>query len=304
MKILVAGHRGFIGTNLVAHLLTLGHEVVGIDNLCTGGRQVHDIEEYVGDVSLVDESSKYLFRNWDVVFNLACPASPPEYQKRALFTLDTCYIGTRNLASIASRASAIFVHASTSEVYGDPTVSPQPETYQGNVNSYGVRSCYDEGKRVAESLCHTLRESGLEVRIPRIFNTYGPFMKVADGRVVSNFVNQALRNSPLSVYGDGAQTRSLCYVDDLIKGFMLLLDSGISSPVNLGNPVELTVKQIAELVINLSGSSSTLYYLPALPDDPRQRCPDITIAKTLGFNPSVTAEDGLKKTIQYFEGLL
>ncbi|MBT9585571.1 SDR family oxidoreductase [bacterium] len=303
-RILVTGGAGFVGSNLVLRLLATGHQVTVLDDLSTGFK--HNVPE---QARLVQADVNFAWDEpVDQIFHLACAASPEKYQKDPLQTLRTNYVGTTNMLELAKRHGASLLFSSTSEVYGDPNVSPQPETYWGNVNSFGPRSCYDEGKRVAEALCYSYAQQGVRVRIARIFNTYGPRMAPDDGRVVSNFLVQALRGLPITIYGDGSQTRSLCYVDDLVAGLLALMaapGSNLEHPVNLGNPCEMTVKQIGELAIRLCGSPSTISYHPLPQDDPLQRCPDISRAKTwLGWQPSVTPEVGLSQTRDYFKQTL
>lgn len=286
MRVLVTGAAGFIGNNLCERLGREGHEVFGIDvaweeDICDG----------------VDQPCDWLF-------NLACDASPKRYQEFPFFTLRTNFDGTWNCLENALRYNAKMLQASTSEVYGDPLQNPQREDYCGNVNPVGPRSCYDEGKRIAETLCYEYKkEVGVDVRIARIFNTYGPGMDVDDGRVVSNFIVQALRGEPLTVYGKGMQTRSFCYIDDLLDGFMTLMGTD-QFVTNLGNPTEFTVYELAELVLRLTDSKSELIFLPLPQDDPQQRKPDITKARNLGWEPQVSLEDGLKETIKYFKGIV
>ncbi|KRD05321.1 NAD-dependent dehydratase [Mycobacterium sp. Root265] len=304
MRILVTGGAGFLGSNLCTVLIGRGDTVYCIDDLSTGRRTNLEhlftsplftfIEGTVLEpISIIDDV--------DGVVHLASPASPPAYLERPIFTLRTGSEGTRNALDFALAQSARFVLASTSEVYGDPLVHPQSEDYWGNVNPLGPRSVYDEAKRYAESLTTAYRTAcGVNTGIVRIFNTYGPGMRPDDGRVVTNFIDQALRCAPLTVFGDGTQTRSLCYVDDLVRGLVAMLDSDLQGPINLGNPAELTVSQIAELVCELIGSSSTIERHPLPEDDPTRRKPDITRARDLlGWNPQVELEDGLARTIEW-----
>lgn len=286
MRALVTGAAGFIGQNLCQRLNDGGHEVFGID--------VAYEEDICDGVDLP----------CDWLFNLACDASPKRYQEFPFFTLRTNFTGTWNCLENAHRYKAKMLQASTSEVYGDPLQNPQTEDYWGNVNPVGPRSCYDEGKRIAETLCYEYKkEVGVDVRIARIFNTYGPGMDVDDGRVVSNFIVQALRGEPLTIYGKGMQTRSFCYIDDLLDGFMTLMGTD-QFVTNLGNPTEFTVYELAELVLRLTDSKSKLIFLPLPQDDPQQRKPDITKARNLGWEPKVSLEDGLKETIKYFKGIV
>jgi UDP-glucuronate decarboxylase len=304
MKILITGGAGFIGSHLSQRLLNEGNEVLCLDNFFTGQERNlvglaasqkfhlvrHDIVETIP------------FYQVDRIYNLACPASPIHYQENPIKTIKTSTIGMINVLGLARKAGARVLQASTSEVYGDPEVHPQKEEYLGNVNPIGPRSCYDEGKRVAESLCvNYQRAHGMEVRIARIFNTYGPNMHPNDGRVVSNFIVQALEGEPITIYGDGSQTRSFCYVSDLVDGLIKLMESDVVGPVNLGNPNEITVRELAEEIIQLAGSSSKVETHPMPEDDPRKRKPDITKAKTLlHWEPTISREEGLQKTIRYF----
>ncbi len=308
--ILVAGGAGFLGSHLCERLVRRGCSVRCVDNFVTG--------ELVNVMHLTQSASFILHRHdvsepLDVagiggIFNLACPASPVHYQADPVRTTLTSVRGTYNLLEIARRNEIVMLQASTSEVYGDPAVHPQSETYWGHVNPTGVRACYDEGKRCAESLCFDYRRKyGVDVRVARIFNTYGPGMQVGDGRVVSNFIVQALRNEPITIYGGGAQTRSFCYVDDLIDGLVAFMEAptGIRSPMNLGNPAEFTILELAELVIELTGSRSRTIFLPLPHDDPTQRCPDIALAREqLGWRPMVGLREGLARTALFFDGVL
>ncbi|NOY17530.1 MAG: SDR family oxidoreductase [Gammaproteobacteria bacterium] len=308
-RILVTGGAGFLGRHLCERLLNDGYDVLCVDNFFTGTRR--------NIVSLMDNAYFEVCRHdvcfplyveVDEIYNLACPASPVHYQHDPVQTTKTSVHGAINMLGLAKRINAKIFQASTSEVYGDPEVHPQTEDYWGNVNPRGLRSCYDEGKRCAETLFFDYsRQHQLRIKVARIFNTYGPHMHPNDGRVVSNFIVQALRNEPITIYGDGEQTRSFCYVDDLIDGFVRLMDSpeDVTGPVNLGNPCEFSIRELAEKVIALIGSKSRLERKPLPSDDPTQRCPDITLAReTLGWEPSIQLEEGLKKTIPYFENLL
>lgn len=302
-RILVAGGAGFIGSHLCRRLLAEGHDVLCVDNFVTGRRQ--NIRELLANPHfelIRHDVIEPLLVEVDQIYNLASPASPIHYQANAIKTLKTNFFGTYNLLGLAKRTKARLLLASTSEVYGDPEVHPQPETYWGNVNPVGERSCYDEAKRVAEALTMEYhRQNGVAVRVVRIFNTYGPLMSPEDGRVVSNFIVQALQGQPLTVYGDGSQTRSFCYVSDLVDGLMRMMASDLVGPVNLGNPRELQVREIAQMVLDLTGSKSTLELRPLPSDDPRRRQPDITLAREqLGWTPQVTLEEGLPMTISYF----
>jgi Nucleoside-diphosphate-sugar epimerases len=305
MRILVTGGAGFLGSHLCDRLLKDGHEVICLDNFFTGRKA--NIAHLHGraDFELVrhDVIDPFKFEV-DQIYNLACPASPPHYQYNAIKTVKTSVMGAINCLGLAKRVRARVFQASTSEVYGDPAVHPQPESYWGNVNPIGVRSCYDEGKRVAETLFMDYhRQNGVDVRIVRIFNTYGPRMHPNDGRVVSNFIVQALKGEDITIYGDGTQTRSFCYVDDLIEGFVRLMNQNeVTGPINIGNPGEFTMLQLAELTLKLTGSKSKIVHRPLPGDDPKQRRPDITLAKKhLGWEPSIPLEEGLKRTIAYFK---
>jgi len=309
MRILVTGGAGFLGSHLCERLLNAGHEVICLDNLFTGRK---------GNVSHLLDDKKFEFVRHDVVdpfkaevdqiYNLACPASPVHYQFNSIKTVKTSVMGAINVLGLAKRVKARVLQASTSEVYGDPSVHPQPESYWGNVNCIGIRSCYDEGKRVAETLFFDYhRQHKLDIRVMRIFNTYGPRMHPNDGRVVSNFIVQALQGIPITIYGEGQQTRSFCYCDDLLEGMVRLMDNDkdFIGPCNIGNPGEFTIRELAEKVIALTGSSSKLVFEPLPSDDPKQRRPDITLAKEkLGWEPTIALEEGLKKTIAYFDKLL
>jgi UDP-glucuronate decarboxylase len=286
-----------------------GHNVICVDNFLTGRRQ--NVERWIGHPRFElkrHDVAHPLHVEVDEIYNLACPASPIHYQYDPIQTTKTSVLGAINMLGLAKRLNCRVFQASTSEVYGDPLVHPQTEDYWGNVNPVGPRSCYDEGKRCAETLFFDYhRQHGLEIKVARIFNTYGPRMHPSDGRVVSNFIVQALNGDPITIYGDGSQTRSFCYVDDLIEGFIRLMASpaGVTGPINLGNPGEFTIKDLAEIVIDMTGSSSELIYLPLPQNDPRQRQPDITLAKErLHWQPSVALRDGLSRTIEHFDSLL
>lgn len=312
MRILITGAAGFIGSHLTEALLKKNHEVVGIDNLSTGSLNNirHLLQEknfhFVEHDICAPLPSAAILRNTQQIYHLACPASPVDYQKRPIETLKVSSLGTMNVADFAKKYGAILLFTSTSEVYGDPLQHPQKETYWGNVNPIGLRSCYDEGKRFAESYLTTAaRKDGLKVKIVRIFNTYGPCMRRNDGRVIPNFIGQALRNTPLTVYGDGTQTRSLCYVSDMVTGLMHMMactESFGDRVINLGNPEEVTVRALAKKIIALTGSKSKIVQKPLPHDDPRQRCPDITRAqKAFEFLPQICLNDGLQKTIAWFK---
>jgi UDP-glucuronate decarboxylase len=304
MRILVTGGAGFLGSHLCDRLLKEGHETLCLDNFFTGRKR--NISHLLQDprFELIRHDVTEPFRvEVDQIYNLACPASPPHYQYNPIKTTKTSVMGAINSLGLAKRVRARVFLASTSEVYGDPTVHPQSESYWGNVNTIGRRSCYDEGKRCAETLFFDYhRENGVDIRVARIFNTYGPRMLADDGRVVSNFIVQALKGEDLTVYGDGTQTRSFCYVDDLVEGFVRLMKQEETvGPVNIGNPGEFTMLELAELVLKKVGGKSKITHLPLPADDPKQRRPDITLAKkALGWEPTVPLEEGLNRTIEYF----
>ena len=304
MRILVTGGAGFIGSHLSEKLIALGHEVVCVDNFFTGSKK--NISHLIQDTSfeLIRHDVTFpLFLEVDGIFNLACPASPVQYQKNPVQTLKTNVHGAINILGMAKRLGVRVLQASTSEVYGDPSVSPQPETYWGNVNPIGIRSCYDEGKRAAETLFFDYqRQYGLDIRVARIFNTYGPRMALDDGRVVSNFIVQALLNKDLTVYGSGGQTRSLCFVDDLVEGLIdLYFTENISGPVNLGNPEPVTMLELAQEIITLTNSKSKIVFQDLPQDDPMMREPDVSRARELiNWNPKVKRKEGLLKSIEYF----
>ena len=307
MRALVTGGAGFVGSHLCERLLAEGLEVIALDDLSTGSRE--NIQHLYGrkDFRFVLQDVSVPFEvqaEW--IFHLACPASPVHYQRNPIKTVVTNVVGTLNGLSLAARTGARFLLASTSEVYGDPDVHPQVEEYRGNVSCTGPRACYDEGKRCAETLCFDhQREAGVDIRVARIFNTYGPRMAVNDGRVVSNFIVQALRGEDITLYGEGTQTRSFCYVDDLVDGLFRLMKGEHFGPINLGNPGEFTIRELADRVIATTGSKSKLVHRPLPVDDPRQRCPDISKAKTLlGFEPKIPLAQGLAPTIEYFRTAL
>jgi len=308
MNILVTGGAGFIGSHLIERLLKRGDSVICVDNYFTG--QKKNIEPFLNNpaFSVLEHDIVQPLHGVDAeqIYNLACPASPIHYQYNPIKTIKTSTVGMINMLGLAKRCGARILQASTSEVYGDPHVHPQVESYWGNVNPIGIRSCYDEGKRVAETLCMDYHRShNLDIRIIRIFNTYGPRMHPEDGRVVSNFIMQALEGKPITIYGEGLQTRSFCYVDDLVTGMMKMMDqNGFIGPVNLGNPVEFSMKQLAELILKLTNSSSQIEYKTLPQDDPKQRQPDISLAKEkLTWEPRVQLEQGLIKAIEYFKSL-
>ena len=309
--ILITGGAGFIGTNLCTRLLNEGNKIICVDNLYTG--QMRNIEPLMSNPN-------FTFINHDIIkpleieqkidqiYNLACPASPPHYQKDPLFTINTCFIGMTNMLNLALKNKCKILQASTSEIYGDPLQHPQKETYWGHVNCFGIRSCYDEGKRSAETLCYNyIKQKGVDVKIIRIFNTYGPSMATDDGRVVTNFINQALNDKDITIYGDGTQTRSFQYVDDLIDAMIKVMatDSDFHGPINLGNPHEFTVKELAEKVLALIKNSKSKIIYEKLPgDDPSKRRPDISLAKKIiNWEPIIQLEEGLIKTIEYFKKL-
>jgi UDP-glucuronate decarboxylase len=308
-RILVTGGAGFIGSHLCARLLSSGQEILCVDNYFTGSRFniAPSLENFRFELLRHDITSP-LFVEVDEIYNLACPASPIHYQHDPVQTTKTSVIGTMNMLGLAKRLRAKILQASTSEVYGDPDVHPQTEDYCGLVNIRGPRACYDEGKRCAETLFYDYhRQHNLNIRVARIFNTYGPNMHPQDGRVVSNFIVQSLKGEPLTIYGSGQQTRSFCYVDDLVDGLIRFMEGNTNpaEPLNLGNPVETTIRNLALLIIELTGSRSLLDYQPSLQDDPRQRCPDISRAKNLlDWSPQVELKDGLLATIKYFDKLL
>lgn len=308
MRILVTGGAGFLGSHLCDRLIGQGHDVICLDNFFTGRKS--NIQHLVGNprFELVRHDIIDPFKfEVDRIYNLACPASPPHYQYNPIKTMKTSVMGSINCLGLAKRVKARVFQASTSEVYGDPAVHPQQESYWGNVNPIGLRSCYDEGKRCAETLFFDYhREHGVDIRVIRIFNTYGPRMLADDGRVVSNFIVQALQGNDLTVYGDGSQTRSFCFVDDLVEGFLRFMEQEqCVGPMNLGNPGEFTMLQLAELVLRKVGGKSKITHKPLPSDDPKQRRPDITLAKeTLGWEPKIPLEAGLEKTIAYFREAL
>ena len=308
-RIMVTGGAGFLGSHLCRRLLAEGHDVLCIDNYYTGTKDnILDLLDNPHFELMRHDVTFPLYVEVDEIYNLACPASPIHYQRDPVQTTKTSVHGAINMLGLAKRVKAKILQASTSEVYGDPQVHPQREDYWGHVNPIGIRSCYDEGKRCAETLFFDYhRQHKLRIKVARIFNTYGPNMHPNDGRVVSNFIVQALRGEPITIYGEGLQTRSFCYVDDLVEGFLRLMDSapGLTGPVNLGNPGEFTIRELAEKVIASTGSSSALVFQPLPADDPLQRKPDIALAqRELGWMPKVALDEGLKRTIAYFDALL
>ncbi len=308
-RILVTGGAGFLGSHLIERLLNEGNEVVAIDNYFTGQKRnlVHLLDHPYFELVRHDVTMPY-YVEVDEIYNLACPASPIHYQYNPIKTMKTSVMGAVNMLGLAKRIKAKILQASTSEVYGDPEEHPQKETYWGHVNPIGERACYDEGKRAAETLfINYHQQNGVRIKIIRIFNTYGPRMHPNDGRVVSNFIVQALQNKDITIYGDGSQTRSFCYVDDLIEGMMRMMETpdSVIGPINMGNPNEFTIKQLAEKVIELTGSRSTLIYQKLPSDDPMQRKPDISLAKqTLNWEPRINIDEGLVKTIDYFSKII
>jgi UDP-glucuronate decarboxylase len=307
-RILITGGAGFIGSHLCKRLLGGGDEVICVDNLFTGRKE--NIRGLFSDSNfefIRHDITLPLYVEADKIYNLACPASPPAYQYNPIKTIKANVLGSINMLGLARRVKARILQASTSEVYGDPAVHPQPEGYFGNVNPIGIRSCYDEGKRVAETLFFDYhRQNNVDIKVVRIFNTYGPNMDPNDGRVVSNFIVQAIKGENITIYGDGRQTRSFCYVDDLVDGMIRLMESetGFTGPCNIGNPGEFTMLELAEKIIELTGSKSKLTFKPLPQDDPNRRKPDITLAKEkLGWEPKTGLDDGLSKTIEYFKGV-
>ena len=305
-RVLITGGAGFLGSHLCERLLAVGCHVVCVDNLSTS--KIENVKCFFTNPNfkfILHDIIEPLHVEVEQIYNLACPASPVHYQLDPIKTLKTCFLGVMNMLELAKKLNARILHASTSEIYGDPDVHPQPEDYRGSVNPIGIRACYDEGKRSAETLCFDYhRRHDIDIKIIRVFNTYGPRMAAWDGRVVSNFIVQALGNNDITVYGTGSQTRSFCYVDDLIDGIIRMMNSrdGFTGPVNLGNPYEFTVLELANLVIGLTGSASKIAHKPLPQDDPAQRRPVIDLAKTeLDWKPRIQLETGLKKTIEYFK---
>lgn len=304
-RILVTGGAGFIGSHLCKRLVDEGNDVICLDNFFSGEKKnIEPLMDFNNFELIRHDVTKEILLEVDQIYNLACPASPPHYQYNPVKTMKTSVIGAINMLGLAKRVKARILQASTSEVYGNPSVHPQPEGYWGNVNPIGVRSCYDEGKRGAETLFFDYhRQNNVDIKVIRIFNTYGPNMKANDGRVVSNFIVQALKNEDITIYGDGKQTRSFCYVDDLIEGMIRMMNGrvGFTGPVNLGNPGEFTMLELAEKVITLTGSRSKIIYLPLPQDDPVQRKPIIDLAKKeLNWEPQINLDEGLNRTIEYF----
>ena len=304
MRILVTGGAGFIGSHMIDRLMQAGHDVICLDNFFTGHKR--NIQHWFGNPNFElvrHDITEPIRLEVDQIYHLACPASPVHYQYNPVKTIKTNVMGTLNMLGLAKRIKARFLLASTSEVYGDPEVHPQSEDYRGNVNTIGIRSCYDEGKRVAETLAFDYhRQNGVDIRVARIFNTYGPRMLENDGRVVSNFVGQALKDIPLTVYGDGSQTRSFCYVDDLVEGLIRLMNGDFIGPVNLGNPSEYTILQLAQTIQKMVNPDAELRFETLPQDDPKRRKPDITRAKThFNWEPTISLQDGLEKTIADFQ---
>ena len=309
MKILLTGAAGFLGSHISKKLIDNNHEVIGLDDLSTGSTK--NIEQLMSHpkYSFIEHDVRIPYQaKVDAILNFACPASPVNYQKDPVRTIETNFLGMINLLHLANETGARIIQASTSEIYGDPTQSPQKESYWGNVNPIGIRSCYDEGKRAAETLCFDYRRQyNLDTRVIRIFNTYGPNMAIGDGRVVSNFIVQALRNEPINIYGDGKQTRSFCYVSDLVEGIykLLLLDKNPDTPINLGKPNEFTILELAKVVIEITNSKSEIVNNPLPQDDPKQRCPDISLAKSiLNWKPTIELREGIEKTAAYFKQII
>jgi len=309
MKILLTGAAGFLGSHISKKLIDNNHEVIGLDDLSTGS--IKNIEQLINQpkYSFIEHDVRIPYQaKVDAILNFACPASPVNYQKDPVRTIETNFLGMINMLHLANETGARIIQASTSEIYGDPTQSPQKESYWGNVNPIGIRSCYDEGKRAAETLCFDYRRQyNLDTRVIRIFNTYGPNMAIGDGRVVSNFIVQALRNEPINIYGDGKQTRSFCYVTDLVEGIykLLQLDKNPDTPINLGNSNEFTILELAMVVIEITKSKSEIVNNPLPLDDPKQRCPDISLAKsTLNWKPTIELREGIEKTAAYFKQII
>ncbi len=307
-RILITGGAGFLGTNLSKRLLDEGNHVISLDNYLSGLKQHVELFQDHPDYEFIEHDIiNPIELEVDEIYNLACAGSPPQYQADPIHTTKTNVFGIINMLELARKNNAKIMQASTSEVYGDPEVHPQVESYFGNVNTHGIRACYDEGKRCAESLCFDyMRQHGVKIKVARIFNTYGPYMDAKDGRVVSNFIVQSINNESPTIYGDGSQTRSFCYVDNLIDGFVRLMASrdDFYGPVNLGNPGEFTVKELAEKVIEMTEANVEITYHPLPQDDPTKRCPDISLAKKeLGWLPDIPLQEGLVKTIEYFKSI-
>lgn len=303
MIILITGGAGFLGSHLCDYYISHNHKIIVVDSLITGNlRNINHLINHPNFEFIYHDITKEIDVKCDWIFNLACPASPPHYQINPIHTLKTCFIGSLNMLELARKYEARIMQFSTSEIYGDPDIHPQNELYHGNVNCIGPRSCYDEGKRVAETLFFDFhRKYNIDIRVIRIFNTYGPKMDKNDGRVISNFIMQALQNDSITIYGDGNQTRSFCYVDDLIKGIDIVMKSDIIGPVNLGNPEEYNLIDLANIIISMTNSKSKIIFESLPQDDPKKRKPDISMAKSLGFEISNNLNDGLQKTIEYFK---
>jgi UDP-glucuronate decarboxylase len=309
MKVLLTGAAGFLGSHLSMKLIEHKHEVIAIDDLSTGSiKNIKNLVNYPNYYFIEHDVRIPYQAKVDAILNFACPASPVNYQKDPVRTIETNFLGMINMLHLANETGARIIQASTSEIYGDPIQSPQKESYWGNVNPIGIRSCYDEGKRAAETLCFDYRrQHNLDTRVIRIFNTYGPNMAIGDGRVVSNFIVQALRNEPINIYGDGKQTRSFCYVSDLVEGIykLLQLDKNPETPINLGNPNEFTILELAKVVIEITNSKSEIVNNPLPLDDPKQRCPDISLAKSsLNWKPTIELREGIEKTAAYFKQII
>ncbi len=307
-RILITGGAGFIGSHLSDVLIKEGHDIVCIDNFYTGSKEnIYHLLDYKNYELIRHDITEEILLEVDQIYNLACPASPVHYQNNPIKTIKTNVLGTINMLGLAKRVKARILQASTSEVYGNPLEHPQRESYWGNVNTIGIRSCYDEGKRISETLCFDYnRYNNVDIRVIRIFNTYGPRMHVEDGRVVSNFIVQALQNKDITIFGDGSQTRSFCYVDDLVRGIVSMMNhENFLGPVNLGNDGEFTVKELAEMVVQMTHSKSKIVYLPLPSDDPARRRPDLSLAKDkLSYTPTIPLKQGLQKTIDYFDTYL
>lgn len=308
-RILITGGAGFIGSHLCERLLNQGNDIICLDNLFTGKKDnIRHLMDSPYFEYIRDDVLNNIYVECDEIYNLACPASPIHYQYDPIKTSKACVFGALHTLGLAKRCHARILQASTSEVYGEPEIHPQPENYRGNVNPIGIRSCYDEGKRMAETLFFDYyRQHHVDIKVVRIFNTYGPRMRTDDGRVVSNFIMQALRNKDITIYGDGSQTRSFCYIDDLVTGLIDMMESreGFTGPCNLGNPGEFTIKQLAELIIEMTDSKSKIIYKPLPQDDPTQRKPKIDLAmKELNWKPTIELREGLEKTIKYFQNLI
>ena len=309
MNILLTGAAGFLGSHISKKLIDNDHQVIGLDDLSTGS--IKNIEQVINHpkYTFIEHDVRIPYQaKVDAILNFACPASPVNYQKDPVRTIETNFLGMINLLHLANETGARIIQASTSEIYGDPTQSPQKESYWGNVNPIGIRSCYDEGKRAAETLCFDYRrQHNLDTRVIRIFNTYGPNMAIGDGRVVSNFIVQALKNEPINIYGDGKQTRSFCYVSDLVEGIykLLQLTKNPDTPINLGNPNEFTILELTKVVIEITNSKSEIVNNPLPQDDPKQRCPDISLAKSiLNWKPTIELREGIEKTAAYFKQII